>query len=213
MCVGMKGLVVGVIAMFFLVLGLVLMPSKKEDERWERENKIDTYWEIGDFELIDQYGKPFSSEELEGKIWLANFVFTSCTAECPLLTQQMTLVRRNLGDRPDIAFVSLSVDPQTDTPQRLLDYSKPYGEDDRWSLLTGDIDKVTELVTKKFLVPLTHDDDLAHSSTERAISHSDKMLVIDGRGVVRYFCDGLNQRTVESLTDVFQVLIQESGVY
>lgn len=212
MCVGMKAIVVGIIAMFFLVLGLVLMPSKKEDEPWERENKIDTYWEIGDFELTDQYGNPFSSEELEGKIWLANFVFTSCAAECPLLTQQMTLVRRNLGDRPDIAFVSFSVDPQTDTPQRLLDYSKPYGEDERWSLLTGDIEKVTELVTKKFLVPLTHDEDLAHIS-ERAISHSDKMLVIDGKGVVRYFCDGLNQRTVESLTDVFQVLIQESGVY
>ena len=207
MCVGMKAIVVGIIAMFFLVLGLVLMPSKKEDERWERENKIDTYWEVGDFELTDQYGK------LEGKIWLANFVFTSCAAECPLLTQQMTLVRRNLGDRPDIAFVSFSVDPQTDTPQRLLDYSKPYGEDDRWSLLTGDIDTVTKLVTKKFLVPLTHDDELANSSTERAISHSDKMLIIDGKGVVRYFCDGLNQRTVESLTEVFQVLIQESGVY
>ena len=209
----MKGIVVGIIAMFFLVLGLVLMPSRKEDQRWERENKIDTYWEIGDFELTDQYGKPFSSEELEGKIWLANFVFTSCAAECPLLTQQMTLVRRNLGDRPDIAFVSFSVDPQTDTPQRLLDYSKPYGEDDRWSLLTGEFDKVTELVTKKFLVPLTHGEDLSTSSTERVISHSDKMLVIDGKGVVRYFCDGLNQRTVQSLTDVFQVLIQESGVY
>lgn len=198
--------------MFFLVLGLVLMPSKKEDERWERENKIDTYWEIGDFTLTDQYGKPFSSEELEGKIWLANFVFTSCAAECPLLTQQMTLVRRNLGDRPDIAFVSFSVDPQTDTPQRLLDYSKPYGEDDRWSLLTGDIDSVTELVTKKFLVPLTRDEEKVDPN-ERVISHSDKMLVIDGKGVVRYFCDGLNQRTVESLTEVFQVLIQESGVY
>jgi protein SCO1/2 len=209
----MKGIVIGIVGMTALVIGLVLLPSKKGKESWERENKIDTYWEVGDFQLTDQNGKPFSSEALKGKIWLANFVFTSCAVECPLLTQQMSLVRRNMGDRPDIGFVSFSVDPQTDTPQRLLDYSKPYGTDPRWSLLTGDIEKVTELVTKKFVVPLTRDEGLEKSSTDRAISHSDKMLIIDGNGVVRYFCDGLNQRTVESLTDVFQVLLQESGVY
>lgn len=197
----------------FLVVGLVIMSRQKEDERWNSENKIDTYWEVGDFELIDQNGQPFSSEELEGKIWLANFVFTSCAAECPLLTQQMSLVRRNLGSRPDIAFVSFSVDPQTDTPQRLKDYAKLYGEDPSWTLLTGDIDKVTELVTKKFLVPLSKDESPTAEAGDRTISHSDKMLIIDGKGVVRYFCNGLNQRTVESLTDVFQVLLQESGVY
>jgi protein SCO1 len=208
----MKGIVVGIIALVFLVVGLFLMPKSREDKEWDSENKIDTYWEVGDFQLVDQKGQPFSSDELKGKIWLANFVFTSCAAECPLLTQQMSLVRRNLGDRPDIAFVSFSVDPQTDTPKRLDDYAKLYGEDPRWSLLTGEIDTVTELVTKKFLVPLSSDDH-ALEDGERAISHSDKMLIIDGKGVVRYFCNGLNQRTVESLTEVFQVLLQESGVY
>lgn len=209
----MKGLVIGIIATVFLGLGLLILSRQKEEERWNSENKIDTYWEIGDFELIDQKGEPFSSEQLEGKIWLANFVFTSCTAECPLLTQQMSLVRRNLGPRPDIAFVSFSVDPQTDTPRRLNDYAKLYGEAPNWSLLTGDVDTVTELVTKKFMVPLSTDEDAASESGDRTISHSDKMLVIDGNGVVRYFCNGLNQRTVESLTNVFQVLLQESGVY
>jgi cytochrome oxidase Cu insertion factor (SCO1/SenC/PrrC family) len=199
--------------MVFIVVGLVLMPSKRGDERWEQENKIDTYWEVGDFELIDQKGEAFSSDQLKGKIWLANFVFTSCAAECPLLSQQMSLVRQNLGPRPDVAFVSFSVDPQTDTPERLAQYAKPYGEDERWTLLTGEVDTVTELVTKKFLLPLNRGEESASSTTERTISHSDKMLVIDGNGVVRYFCDGLNQRTVQSLTDVILVLLQESGVY
>jgi cytochrome oxidase Cu insertion factor (SCO1/SenC/PrrC family) len=209
----MKGIVVGIVGLVFLVVGLFLLPKGKEQERWESENRIDTYWEVGDFELTDQNGEVFSSEELKGKIWLANFVFTSCAAECPLLTQQMSLVRRNLGPRPDIAFVSFSVDPQTDTPQRLADYAKPYGTDPRWSLLTGDIDAVTQLVTTKFLMPLSRGEEPESSPTKRVISHSDKMLIVDGNGVVRYFCNGLNQRTVESLTEVFQVLIQESGVY
>lgn len=212
MSVIMKGIVVGVIGTIALVVGLVLLPSKRGDEQWESENKIDTYWEVGDFALIDQNGEPFSSGQLKGKIWLANFVFTSCTAECPLLSQQMSLVRRNLGPRPDVAFVSFSVDPQTDTPKRLADYAKPYGPDPRWSLLTGDMDKVTQLVTSKFLLPLNRSEP-SDGSNAPSINHSDKMLVIDGNGVVRYFCDGLNQRTVQSLTEVIQVLLQESGVY
>lgn len=209
----MKGLIIGAVGLTAIVIGLLFMPSNKEDEIWDRENKIDTYWEIGDFELIDQHGKPFSSEELAGKIWIANFVFTSCTAECPLLSQQMSLVRRNIGDRPDVAFVSFSVDPQTDTPERLLTYAEPYGPDPRWALLTGEIEQVTELVTTKFLVPLTHDEEASKVANQPIISHSDKMLVVDGNGVVRYFCNGLNQRTVQSLTNVVQVLLQESGVY
>ena len=206
------GIAIGIVATLALLIGLVLLPSKREDRQWKSENKIDTYWEIGDFELVDQTGQTFSSEVLKGKIWLANFVFTSCAAECPILTQQLSLVRRNLGPRDDIAFVSFSVDPQTDTPQRLASYSKPYGEDPRWSLLTGEVDAVTELVTKKFLMPLSHDKQMS-AVKESVIQHSDKMLVIDGEGVVRYFCSGLNSRTVELLTDVVQVLLQESGVY
>ncbi|MCZ6673035.1 MAG: SCO family protein [Verrucomicrobia bacterium] len=213
MSVIMRGILIGVIALIFLIVGLVFLPKKKENEQWERENKIDTYWEVGDFELTNQLGEAFSSEQLKGKIWLANFVFTSCVAECPLLAQQMTLVRRNLGPRDDIAFVSFSVDPQTDSPERLKQFAAAYGEDPRWTLLTGEVDTVTDLVTSKFLLPLTRNEDGTADSNETAIYHSDKMLVVDGNGVVRYFCDGLNQRTVQSLTDVFQVLIQESGVY
>lgn len=209
----MKGLIIGAVGLTAIVIGLLFMPSNEEEENWNRENKIDTYWEVGDFELVDQHGNPFSSEELAGKIWVANFVFTSCTAECPLLSQQLSLVRRNIGDRPDVAFVSFSVDPQTDTPERLLTYAEPYGPDPRWSLLTGEVKEVTELVTTKFLVPLTHDEEASAAASEPIISHSDKMLVIDGNGVVRYFCNGLNQRTVQALTDVVQVLLQESGVY
>jgi len=203
----------GVLGSVALLLGLVLLPRKKADEEWNRQNKIDTYWEVGNFDLVDQNGQPFSSEALVGKIWLANFVFTSCAAECSILSQQLSLVRRNLGPRDDIAFVSFSVDPQTDTSERLANYSKSYGEDPRWSLLTGDIDAMTELITRKFLMPMSHGSDASSPTKDSVIEHSDKMLVIDGKGVVRYFCSGLNARTVESLTDVIQVLIQESGVY
>ncbi len=207
------GIVLGVFGAVALLLGLVLLPRKRADEEWSSQNKIDTYWEVGDFELVDQHGEPFSSDALEGKIWLANFVFTSCAVECPILTHQLSLVRRKLGQRDDIAFVSFSVDPQSDTPERLANYSKPYGEDPRWSLLTGEIVSMTELITRKFLLPMSHGTDGSSPTKQTVIEHSDKMLVIDGKGVVRYFCSGLNSRTVESLTDVVQVLLQESGIY
>jgi protein SCO1 len=106
------------------------------------------------FTLTDQRGQPFGSRELAGKIWVANFMFTSCQGVCPLLSQRMAEVgkrARHLG--PDFHLVSISVDPERDTPQRLAEYAARYGAHPiSWSFLTGSEQALQATVVEGFKV-------------------------------------------------------------
>ncbi len=80
------------------------------------------------FVLTDQRGQPFGTRELRGKVWVADFMFTSCEAACPLLSQRMADVgRRARALGPDFHLVSISVDPERDSPERLSTYAARYG--------------------------------------------------------------------------------------
>ena len=169
--------------------------------------ELGSFGRVAPFSFTDESGQPFSSESLAGKVWLANFVFTSCTAECPILSERMAQVRRNLGAREDIAFVSLSVDPQTDSPQRLKEYAQRFGEDRRWSLLTGDPSRLDALVKKGLLLPVTQSYVERQELVATGFVHSNKMLVIDRGGSIRFAADGLEAGAVERLTRAMEMAL------
>ncbi|HEX3902834.1 MAG TPA: SCO family protein [Polyangia bacterium] len=104
------------------------------------------------FALTDQRGQPFGTRELAGKVWVADFIFTSCQEACPLLSQKMAEVghrARRLG--PDFHLVSFSVDPTRDTPARLAEYATRYGANPlAWSFLTGPADAIEAAVVGGF---------------------------------------------------------------
>ena len=106
------------------------------------------------FALTDQTGRSFGTRQLAGKVWVADFIFTSCAEACPLLTQRMAEVgrrARHLG--PDFHLVSISVDPERDTPARLAAYAADHGANPvQWSFLTGPADAVQAAVTEGFKV-------------------------------------------------------------
>lgn len=106
------------------------------------------------FAFTDQTGRPFGTRELAGKVWVADFIFTSCAEACPLLSQRMAEVgrrTRHLG--PDFHLVSITVDPERDTPARLAEYGARYGANPvRWSFLTGPAEAVQAAVTDGFKV-------------------------------------------------------------
>ncbi len=192
-----------------LVVAGAFFISRQESSGRMLGREIDHYWEVGEFDLTDQHGKRYSSEALKGKVWLANFMFTSCPAECPVLTRQLDMVRLKLGPRRDVAYLSFSVDPQNDTPERLKAYSEAYGPDPNWSLLTGELEVMTEVVRSQFLQPLTREVD-GDDPENNNIYHSNLILVVDGEGSVRYYCDGLDPRAATSLSRVVEVLLEES---
>jgi protein SCO1/2 len=106
------------------------------------------------FTLTDQAGRAFGTRELTGKVWVADFVFTACQEACPLLSQRMQeLARRTRHLGPDFHLVSISVDPERDTPARLAEYAARYGANAvRWSFLTGPATAIEDAVTGGFKV-------------------------------------------------------------
>jgi protein SCO1/2 len=106
------------------------------------------------FTLTDQRGQPFGSRELQGKVWVADFIFTSCQGVCPLLSERMAEVgkrARHLG--PDFHLVSISVDPERDTPARLAEYAARYGANPiAWSFLTGPEQAIQATVVEGFKI-------------------------------------------------------------
>jgi protein SCO1/2 len=142
------------------------------------------------FNLTDQSGRPFASTELSGKVVLYGFVFTTCTDICPTLTANMAQVRdglRSAGLLPaKAALVSISVDPEEDTPAALATYAERFGaEPASWRFLTGDRQTIMDAMTLGFkLAPPG-----AATRTPagaRDIPHVRRFVVVDPRGEIRW---------------------------
>lgn len=102
------------------------------------ENPLD--YPVNDFKAVTQDNKPFEKKNLDGKIWVADFIFTNCADVCPPMTANMTKLQKLVDDEKleNVEFVSFSVDPTVDTPEKLTEYAKNFGlKDDNWTFLTG----------------------------------------------------------------------------
>ena len=154
---------------------------------------------IPEFQLYTQDAQLFNQQDMKGKVWVANFVFTSCGGACPLMTERM---KRNVqaaivemaagqGDYP-ARIVSFSVDPERDSPQVLSAYAKDHGADLRyWTFLTGPLQDVTKTVVEGFRismgkVPLATPKAQQPNPDEIwEIVHGEQFLLIDDQGRIR----------------------------
>ncbi len=93
---------------------------------------------LSPFQLTSQSGAPFDSKSLEGRVWVADFIYTTCPGPCPMMSRRMSELQRQTADLPDVKIVSFTVDPATDTPPVLAAYAKHFLADPaRWYFLTG----------------------------------------------------------------------------
>ena len=93
-------------------------------------SSLEPLWKVPPFSFVDQDGRGLTDQDLIGRVWIASFLFTSCTAACPALSSQLALLQRQLVD-PNIRFVSFSVDPEHDTPAALNAYRARWTADPR----------------------------------------------------------------------------------
>ncbi|MCC6585211.1 MAG: SCO family protein [Bryobacterales bacterium] len=137
---------------------------------------------IPEFTLTDQNGDDFTyAAKLKGHVWVADFIFTTCTGPCPRLTTQMSRVQEELGGAPNIKLVSFTVDPVNDTPSALTEYGKRYKADfKRWSFLTGATETLHKLNREAFMLG---------NVDGRNTSHSTRFVLIDQQGRVRKYYD------------------------
>lgn len=138
------------------------------------------------FSFTDQTNRTVTLETLAGKVWVADFFFTSCPSVCPILTAHMAEVQAHYKDQPDVRFVSFSVDPATDQPPVLAAYGKKHGVDDaRWHLLTGPVDEMKKVVVDSFKQVLERQP--AADGKPADILHGTRFVIVDRKGHIRAF--------------------------
>jgi cytochrome oxidase Cu insertion factor (SCO1/SenC/PrrC family) len=145
---------------------------------------IDSFGTIPPFSLVNQNNQPFGSAELVGKIWIADFVYTSCPGPCPMISSRMSELQKPL-ERTDVHLVSISVDPGHDTPTVLHSYAeKLHAQANRWDFLTGSRATIYNLSRNGFKLAI---DD---GSRELGVPvHSTRMILVDRHGTIRGYYD------------------------
>ncbi len=161
-------------------------------------DSLPVYDEIPTFSLKDQMGQTFTTEALQGKVVLANFIFTNCTAFCPTLTPRMGEVQASLENDgllgKDVLLLSFSVDPEHDTPDILLSYAERHGANhDAWRFLTGPPEIIQQVITDGLKLAYgqvnesnkhLHEDGSIHVH-EYDVFHTNRVVLVDKAGRVR----------------------------
>lgn len=140
--------------------------------------------EVPALEMRDQDGKPFTERELRGRVAVVSFMFTSCPDVCPILTNKLSGLRTNLlAQREQLRIVSISVDPEKDTPEVLKDFAQKHGADyPDWRFLTGPLAKLRDVVVSGFKQSLDRGDGSPHG-----IMHGSHLVLVDQKGTIRGF--------------------------
>ncbi|MBX3395754.1 MAG: SCO family protein [Phycisphaerae bacterium] len=147
------------------------------------QQRLPIIGEVPDFKLIDQTGRTVTRADLIGKVWVADFIFTTCGGPCPIMTQRMRELHQALFTRgaKNVVTVSFTVDPETDTPPVLLQYARQFNADAMdWIFLTGDTLSIYDLSRSGFKLPATRMDEGEHQ-----VEHSPRFVLIDHRGQIR----------------------------
>lgn len=175
----------------------VILNSRTRDEPL-------TFGKIPEFELIERSGRTVTGAELDGRIWVADFIFTNCGGTCPMMTYQMGKLDQALPAQ--VRLVSFTVDPTRDTPEVLADYADRNAvESDRWLFLTGARDDLYRLAQEGF--HLAVDDTIG--TTIEPITHSSRFALIDRTGEIRNYYDGTSLAAVDEIIRDVEALLDE----
>ena len=168
----------------------------------------EVFYSLPDFELTDQGGSAFTKESLRGKIWVSNFMFTSCPTVCPVLTQRMSLISDRVAHLSEVHLLSFSVDPETDTSEVLRTYAAGYGVDHKqWSFLTGDPTVMKAAIEEGFKVSMGGPIDRQDLSS---VMHGTRFVLGDAEGNIRGYYDVETDAGIDLLIHEIDLLRKEN---
>ena len=168
---------------------------------------LPTYSELPEFQLVDQDGRPLRRADLLGRTWVVDFIFTSCAGACVPMTSHMTdLQKEDLG----VSYLSISVDPERDTPAALAGYRDKWkGEARPWTLAVGTREEVLALANQAFKLPAGREVSTPDGMPE--LFHSQKFALLDGQGRVRGYYDSTDDLSLAQLRKDIARLVDRSG--
>ncbi|REG92190.1 SCO family protein [Flavobacterium aquicola] len=158
---------------------------------------VSKYHTIADFSFTNQNGKTITQKDYEGKIYVADFFFTTCGSICPKMTTNLVDVQKAIRNNPKVKLLSLSVFPETDTVPALKEYAKKYGViDAKWNLVTGDKKEIYTMARKSYLaVKMGRPDQLYD------MVHTENFVLVDQKKRVRGFYDGTKKEEIQRLIE------------
>lgn len=161
--------------------------------------------QIPPFSFTDQDGKPFTDQDVSGKIYVADFIFTSCPSICPVMTGNMLKVQEAFKNDERVMIVSHTIDPEYDTPSVLKSYAQEKGADTRiWKFLTGDRETIYSLCENEYMAFAKKDSDAPGGYV-----HSGFFVLIDKNRHIRGAYDGTEEGKTEELIKDIQILLNE----
>jgi len=165
-------------------------------ERYVDDNQDTVYHSIADFAFVNQVGDTIRKEDMAGKIYVADFFFTTCPTICPVMKKEMLRVYEQFKGDPNFRILSHSIDPSHDTQAVLKDYAEKLGVPDAatWNFLTGDQEKIFEIGQTSYLTTTMADD-----MEPGGFLHSGAFLLVDQQGRIRGVYDGTKTDQVDRL--------------
>jgi len=159
------------------------------------------------FHFLDQDGRPISERDVQGKVYVAEYFFTTCPGICPKMNRNMKLVFDQYKTEPGFMILSHSVDPGTDSVARMKSYADSLGVNDgNWRFLTGSKDSLYEAARVSYLLDDPRNN---NGSIEDQFIHTQFFALVDKSGRVRRIYDGLKKDEVESLIKDIPELLKE----
>ncbi len=166
---------------------------------------------ISPFSLINQDGQQVSQELVKGKILVANFFFTTCPTVCPKMNNRLKKVHDHYQPEDQLIILSHTVWPEVDSIPLLKAYSEQYeANNSRWQFLTGDKKHLYDLARKSYLVAPSVNDPFYDHGGEGDFIHTENIVLVDQKGRIRGFYDGLSDRKIEQLIADIALLLPEN---
>ncbi len=169
------------------------------------------FGKVPDFSLTERSGKKIELSDLGGKIWITNFIYTSCKDTCPLQSAEMARLQSDLSDRTDVRLVSISVDPERDTLAVLSRYAERFHADPRrWLFLTGEKQVIYRLAQEGFhlsAVPAQSNE----GKNDGAFIHSSRFVLVDDQTEIRGYYDSNDADALQRLRQDAKMLLRGHG--
>jgi protein SCO1/2 len=167
-------------------------------ERLRAHPPLPVLGEVPDFALLDARMRDTSLADLRGKVWVADFIFTTCSGPCPDMTRRMAALHRSYQMEDGVRMVSVTVNPEYDSPAVLAAYGESHQADlDRWLFLTGARDAIHALAVQGFKM----------GSIEDPVFHSTRFVLVDRQARIRGYYEGTDEAALRRLfKDVARLL-------
>ena len=190
-----KGLVISILVLFILcVVSLVVIDLANKSR-----SDLPVLGTVPEFQFTERSGSSFGNNNMQGKINIVNFFFTTCQGPCPVMNSRVSELYQKYSTTDEVRFVSISVDPKRDSLAVLQKYARDYGvTDNRWLFLRGEIEEVHRVSEKGFML-----------AGELPTIHSTKLILIDRDQKIRGYYDSFDEESLRLLTVHVRELLYE----